>query len=57
MFNNCFGYENCGWFRVELVDFGNGCSYRDKINYVLVIYSCIKGNLDKNKLLKICILF
>lgn len=42
VFNNCSGYQNCGWFRAESVDLGNRCSHRDKTNYVSATYSCIK---------------
>lgn len=51
--NECSGYQTCGWFRAESVDLGNRCSHRDKTNYVSATYSCIQGNSNKNKLLKI----
>lgn len=48
VFNNCSGYQNCGWFRAESVDFGTHCSYRNHSNYVSASYSCIRGNLNSN---------
>ncbi|XP_061191415.1 uncharacterized protein LOC133199595 isoform X1 [Saccostrea echinata] len=42
VFNNCSGYQNCGWFRAESVQIGSRCSYRDKTNYIAASYSCIK---------------
>lgn len=46
VFNNCSGYQNCGWFRAESVDFGTHCSYRNHSNYVSASYSRIRGNLN-----------
>ncbi|XP_052711148.1 uncharacterized protein LOC128185598 isoform X2 [Crassostrea angulata] len=42
VFNNCSGYQNCGWFRAESVDFGAHCSYRNYSNYISASFSCIR---------------
>lgn len=51
VFNNCSGYQNCGWFRAESVDFGAHCSYRNYSNYISASFSCIRGNLNSKKIL------
>lgn len=44
VFNNCSGYQNCGWFKAESVDFETHCDYREQSNYVSATDSCIPGN-------------
>lgn len=42
VFNNCSGYQQCGWFRAESEELGSRCSLRDTTNYVSASFSCIK---------------
>ena len=45
VFNNCSGYQQCGWFRAESEELGSRCSLRDTTNYVSASFSCIKGKV------------